>query len=110
MTSFIQGIKQFFGKLKNGIQSITRNVFGKKKSASRKKRVAAPPPAPAPPAAPAAPAPPAPPAPPAAQGPAAPQAAGRKMRAKNLRRMKFYKPSRRVIKKGRTVSRRNKYV
>jgi len=102
MTSFIQGIKQFFGKLKNGIQSITRNVFGKKKSASRKKRVA--PPAPAPPA------PPAPPAAPAAQGPAAPQAAGRKMRAKNLRRMKFYKPSRRVIKKGRTVSRRNKYV
>ena len=96
MSSFIQGIKQFFGKLKNGIQSITRKLFGKKKSASRKKRVAAPPPAPA------APAP--------TQGPAAPQAAGRKMRAKNLRRMKFYKPSRRVMKKGRTVSRRNKYV
>ena len=108
MSSFIQGIKQFFGKLKNGIQSITRKLFGKKKSASRKKRVAAPPPAPAAPAPPPAPAAPAAPAP--TQGPAAPQAAGRKMRAKNLRRMKFYKPSRRVMKKGRTVSRRNKYV
>ncbi len=108
MSSFIQGIKQFFIKLKNGIQSITRKLFGKKKSGSRKKRVApAPPPAPASAPAPA-PAPPAPPAP--TQGPAAPQTAGRKMRAKNLRRMKFYKPSRRVMKKGRTVSRRNKYV
>lgn len=51
--------------------------------------------------------PPSAPAPVAAPTPAAPvQAAGKKMRAKNLRGMKFYKPSRKAVKKGRKLSRR----
>ena len=46
-------------------------------------------------------------APPSAPTPAAPvQAAGKKMRAKNLRGMMFYKPSRKAVKKGRMLSRR----
>ena len=35
------------------------------------------------------------------------QMAGKKMRAKNLRGMRFYKPSRKAVKKGRKASRRH---
>jgi len=38
---------------------------------------------------------------------AAAQIAGTKMRAKNLRGMRFYKPSRKAVKKGRKASRRH---
>ena len=97
MSSFLATLKKLFGKVKNAVSGITRKLFGKKRRASRKKNIpanapvqAAPAPAPAP----------------APAGPVAPQAAGKKMRARNLRGMKFYKPSRRAVKKGRKLSRR----
>jgi hypothetical protein len=55
--------------------------------------------------------PPAPPAPPPSPvntpGPVPPQAAGKKMRSKNLRGMKFYKPSRKATRRrSKTLRRR----
>ena len=106
MSSFL---KKLFAGVKSVARSVTRSVtrsvLGKKRaSASRKKKnvpanIPANAPAPAPAPAPS-------PAPAPAPGPVAPQAAGKKMRAKNLRGMKFYKPSRRAVKKGRKLSRR----
>jgi hypothetical protein len=101
MSSVIASVKKLFGKITSAVSGVTRKLFGKKKRASRKKNIPANAPVPAP-AAPAAPAPV-----PAPAVPVAPQAAG-KMRAKTLRRMKFYKPSRRAVKKGRKLSRRSK--
>jgi hypothetical protein len=114
MSSFLgkitSGIKGVFSRIKNGFQAITKRVFGVKKIKTHRRRKVKinnfeePPPESKPavpvPAVPAAPAVPVP------QGPAAPQAAGRKMRAKNIRGMKFYKPSRRVMRLGRNYSRR----
>lgn len=115
MSSFLgkitSGIKGVFSRIKNGFRAITKRVFGVKKIKTHRRRKVKinnfekPPPESAPPA-PAVPVPAAPAVPPAPQGPVAPQAAGRKMRAKNIRGMKFYKPSRRVIRLGRKYSRR----
>ena len=85
-------VKGLFGRVKS--------VFVKKAKTSRKRKVAAAPvpaPAPAPAAAPA----PAPVAP-----TAGPQAAGRKMRMRNLKKMKFYKASRKAMRNGKKMSRR----
>ena len=119
MSSFLgkitSGIKGVFSRIKNGFQAITKRVFGVKKIKTHRRRKVKinnfeePPPESKPavpvPAVPAVPVPAAP-AVPVPQGPAAPQAAGRKMRAKNIRGMKFYKPSRRVMRLGRNYSRR----
>lgn len=101
LTTVASTVKKLFGKVKSAVSGVTRKLFGKKARASRKKKnipANAPVAPPAPVAAPV----------PAPAGPVAPQAAGKKMRAKNLRRMKFYKPSRRAVKKGRKLSRRYK--
>ena len=116
MSSFLgkitSGIKGVFSRIKNGFQAITKRVFGVKKIKTHRRRKVKinnfeePPPE----SKPAVPVPavpvPAAPVPQVPQGPAAPQAAGRKMRAKNIRGMKFYKPSRRVMRLGRNYSRR----
>ena len=83
-------------RVRSAITTLKNRVVGlfKKKATRRRTKKAAP-------VAPAVPAPAPVPA------PAAPvQAAGKKMRAKNLRGMKFYKPSRKAVKKGRKLSRR----
>ena len=86
-------------RVRSAITTLKNRVVGlfKKKATRRrtKKVVPVPPAAPAPV-----------PAPAPAPVPAPVQAAGKKMRAKNLRGMKFYKPSRKAVKKGRKVSRR----
>ena len=100
MASIVRNLKGFFGSLGRSVRDAFYTVKGKvggvfsKKAVTRKKKVKAAVPAPATPA-PAASAPaPAAPAPAAsAPAPAPPtQSAGRKPRAKNMRKMKFYKP------------------
>jgi hypothetical protein len=94
MVSVVEKVKGFFGSLGKKISSVfgtlkrkIGGVFGKKTRSHRKKAA---PVAPAPAApAPAAPAPAPAPAPTVA-GPT--QTAGRKLRKKNMNRMKFYKP------------------
>ena len=94
MASIVQKLKGFFGALGQRVSSAfctlkskVKGIFSKKAVTRRKKKAPVPAPVPAP-----APAPVAPPAP-VASAPAPPtQTAGRKPRAKNMRKMKFYKP------------------
>jgi hypothetical protein len=110
MQAVTRKVKAAVGKVASvfkGLFSRVKCLFVKKAKKSRRKPkvvlpAAAPAPAPAPVPAPA-------PAPgPAAPAPAPTQAAGKKMRARNLKKMKFYKASRRAMRKGKKMSRKGK--
>jgi hypothetical protein len=111
--SFVTGI---FSKTRNTVTGLFKGKSKRSRSSSRKsampaekipanspEQTSAPPPSPAPP-----PPPPPPPSPANTAGPAPPQAAGKKMRAKNLRGMKFYKPSKKVTRRRRSKTLRRK--
>jgi hypothetical protein len=102
MASIVQKLKGFFGSIGKGVSNTYYTLKGtlggvfSKKTATRKKKKAAVVKAPAAAPAPAPASAPVPAPAPAASAPAAPasptQSAGRKPRAKNMRKMKFYKP------------------
>ena len=105
MASIIAKVKGFFAaigrKVTKAVCTIKAKIVKKAKKTRRAKKVVAPvanatPAASAPAPAPAEPAGPAPPT----------QAAGRKPRAANMRKMKFYKPTRKSGKSKRRTARR----